>query len=105
DVIIRPHSPGTSYERSPSASTVNVPTEQSSGANPLIPIREKAAAWWPIFCSTNSYVFLLFKGSLEMHSCPRSAGAVRNRTVLLWVGRPLEVCIEIGRASCGKEGR
>jgi hypothetical protein len=38
--------------------------------------------------------FSLFKGSLEMQNCPRSAGAVRDRTVVLSVGKPLEVCIE-----------
>jgi hypothetical protein len=34
-----------------------------------------------------------------MQSRPRSAGAVRKRTVVLWVGRQLEVCIESGSSA------
>lgn len=53
------------------------------GANLFILTREKVAPWGPMFLLTSSYVFVLLKEPLGMQNCPRPAGGVRNRTVVL----------------------
>src|SRR6266478_3778150 len=63
----------------------------------------------PFFCSTNTHVFLPFKKSPGMQSCPRSAGSVRNRTVVLWVGTTVRTAREgsqrISMSSLAQVGR
>jgi hypothetical protein len=89
----------TSYERSPSGSTVNVPMcPRIVHPQPiqLTPNREKVAPRWPISCPTNSYVFLLFKDLSKCKIVRDRLASSETGQSRYGVGRPLDVCIEGG---------
>ena len=73
--------PGRAVDRSDQVCARLVPR-----ANPVHLDAQKVATLWPIFCSTDSYLFLRFMWGSQNANCPRSAGAVRNRTMVTVLG-------------------